>query len=224
MTGCAVQLGKVTDSETRRLGITQTAVGKYVVCELCPTKTPKTPYRPTQRGTAVTGSLPSMAGTPLVGNPSVSLAAITSNQPEAVERMNQRPGEESGVTSGADDDEKRPSETLMPLLTLRFPFDVARIQVEHKHELAEFAANVWPTLPIKSLVVSGHTDDIGPQAYNDSLALKRAENVAAVLRDLGIQEVRVEGKGRCCYVANNDTPQGRAKNRRAEIHLFTNPR
>jgi outer membrane protein OmpA-like peptidoglycan-associated protein len=138
--------------------------------------------------------------------------------------MTQRPGEANGATSSADDAGKRLPATSQPLLTLRFPFDVARLQAEHRQELAEFAANVWPTLQVKSLVVVGHTDDIGPQAYNDSLALKRAENVASVLRELGVRPVHTEAEGKCCYVADNETPQGRALNRRAEIRLFVNPK
>lgn len=111
-----------------------------------------------------------------------------------------------------------------PLLTLRFPFDVSRIRPEHQRLLAEFAKNTWPALRRKSLLVVGYTDDIGPKRYNDLLARKRAESVARALRELGIQPVQIEAKGKCCYVADNETPQGRALNRRAEIHLFFHPK
>lgn len=109
-----------------------------------------------------------------------------------------------------------------PLLTLTFPFDVWRIQPEHRQLLAGFASEVWPTLQRKSLLVVGYTDDIGPDRYNQILARKRADSVTRALRDLGINAVRIEAKGKCCYVAVNETPQGRAQNRRAEIHLFSN--
>ncbi|MDY0038558.1 MAG: OmpA family protein, partial [Zoogloea oleivorans] len=109
-----------------------------------------------------------------------------------------------------------------PLMTLRFPFDVSRIQPEHRQLLAGFANEVLPTLQRKSLLVVGYTDDIGPDHYNQLLARKRADSVAKALRDLGIDAARIEAKGKCCYVADNETPQGRAQNRRAEIHLFSN--
>lgn len=109
-----------------------------------------------------------------------------------------------------------------PLLTLRFPFDVWHLQPEHRKQLGAFVNDVWPTLQGNALLVVGYTDDIGPARYNWILARKRADSVARALRDLGVHPVRIKGKGRCCYVEDNETPQGRAANRRAEIHLIVN--
>ncbi len=109
-----------------------------------------------------------------------------------------------------------------PLLTLIFPFEVSRTQPEHRQLLTGFASEVWHARQRKSLLVIGYTDDIGPDRYNQLLARKRADSVAKALRALGIDAVCIEAKGKCCYVADNETPQGRAQNRRAEIHLFSN--
>lgn len=87
--------------------------------------------------------------------------------------------------------------------------------------LADFATNTWPTLVAKSLLIVGYTDDIGPKHYNDKLARKRAESVAAVLYELGISDIRIEAEGKCCYIADNATATGRAQNRRVDLIVQT---
>lgn len=75
-----------------------------------------------------------------------------------------------------------------------------------------------------TLRIIGHTDDIGSAAFNDRLARRRAEFVAAWLKRHGVKNpMRIEAQGKCCYVAPNDSDKGRAANRRAEIH-FINPK
>lgn len=194
--------------EISRLGIEQATGGRYVVCDTCPTRTAKTPWRSSEgssseitRSDAASSAKPSTsAGMALgTGGPSMS--------------SNAKDNTDSNTATTA---------TAKPLLTLRFPFDVSRIQPEHRQLLAQFASEVWPTLQRKALLVIGYTDDIGPDRYNQLLARKRANSMAKALRDLGIDSVRIEATGKCCYVADNETPQGRAQNRRAEIHLFSN--
>ena len=68
--------------------------------------------------------------------------------------------------------------------------------------------------------ITGHTDDIGGSHFNERLALRRAEFVAAWLKRRGIRiPMEVEAKGKCCYLAPNDTDDGRAANRRVEVVL-----
>lgn len=68
--------------------------------------------------------------------------------------------------------------------------------------------------------ITGYTDDIGDKNYNDRLALRRARFVATWLKRHGIRNpMEVEAKGKCCYVATNETDDGRAANRRAEVVL-----
>jgi outer membrane protein OmpA-like peptidoglycan-associated protein len=74
----------------------------------------------------------------------------------------------------------------------------------------------------KTLVeVSGHTDNTGADAYNQSLSEKRAGAVASYLQAQGIQQVRflVVGLGETHPIADNNTEAGRAQNRRVEIML-----
>ncbi|MCK7344424.1 OmpA family protein [Enterobacter kobei] len=72
------------------------------------------------------------------------------------------------------------------------------------------------------IVVSGHTDNTGNPQLNQMLSLKRAEAVRNWMRDTGdVPEscFAVQGYGESRPVATNDTPEGRALNRRVEISL-----
>ncbi|MBW9431041.1 OmpA family protein [Atlantibacter hermannii] len=72
------------------------------------------------------------------------------------------------------------------------------------------------------IVVAGHTDNTGDDKSNQVLSLKRAESVRDWMRDTGdVPEscFAVQGYGEERPVATNDTPEGRALNRRVEISL-----
>ncbi|HCI6202531.1 TPA: OmpA family protein [Klebsiella quasipneumoniae subsp. quasipneumoniae] len=72
------------------------------------------------------------------------------------------------------------------------------------------------------IVVAGHTDSIGNDRSNQQLSLKRAEAVRDWMRDTGdVPEscFAVQGYGESRPVASNETPDGRAQNRRVEISL-----
>ena len=67
--------------------------------------------------------------------------------------------------------------------------------------------------------VEGHTDNIGSEKYNLNLSKKRAESIKAYLVGKGIDESRITsiGYGFSKPRAGNDTKEGRALNRRAEL-------
>ncbi|HCI5982158.1 OmpA family protein [Klebsiella sp. HSTU-Sny5] len=72
------------------------------------------------------------------------------------------------------------------------------------------------------IVVAGHTDSIGEEKANQLLSLKRAESVRDWMRDTGDVPdscFAVQGYGESRPIATNDTPEGRALNRRVEISL-----
>ncbi|MEK7744938.1 MAG: OmpA family protein, partial [Elusimicrobiota bacterium] len=76
------------------------------------------------------------------------------------------------------------------------------------------------------LRVVGHTDNVGGKEYNYWLSQKRAESVKGALIELGIlgEHIRAKGYGLEKPVASNDTPEGRAKNRRVDIVVLQTPR
>ncbi|CAI8788339.1 OmpA family protein [Kosakonia quasisacchari] len=72
------------------------------------------------------------------------------------------------------------------------------------------------------IVVAGHTDNTGNPGLNQMLSMKRAEAVRGWMRDTGdVPEscFAVQGYGQRRPIATNDTPEGRALNRRVEISL-----
>ena len=70
--------------------------------------------------------------------------------------------------------------------------------------------------------IYGYTDSTGSEAYNLTLSEKRASSVARYLESQKVvsQRIVTRGKGESNPVASNDTPEGRALNRRVEIVLI----
>jgi outer membrane protein OmpA-like peptidoglycan-associated protein len=71
----------------------------------------------------------------------------------------------------------------------------------------------------RPILVEGHTDNEGTRAYNDSLSAARAEAVADAHVARGVPAARIRTKGMAYLqpIASNDTPEGRALNRRVDI-------
>jgi outer membrane protein OmpA-like peptidoglycan-associated protein len=71
------------------------------------------------------------------------------------------------------------------------------------------------------IVIAGYTDGSGPKENNAKLAEDRAKTVSHYFIEKGISEERITAGGLplCCYVASNDTEEGRARNRRAEVFI-----
>jgi outer membrane protein OmpA-like peptidoglycan-associated protein len=69
--------------------------------------------------------------------------------------------------------------------------------------------------------VAGHTDSTGSRAYNMSLSERRAGSVVSYLSSKGVARERMisVGAGPDHPVDTNDTPEGRAQNRRVEITI-----
>jgi Outer membrane protein and related peptidoglycan-associated (lipo)proteins len=75
-----------------------------------------------------------------------------------------------------------------------------------------------PNLKVR---VAGHTDSVVGKSYNLDLSRRRAHSVTAYLQSKGIASGRLQsvGYGMERPVATNDTPSGRAKNRRTECEI-----
>jgi outer membrane protein OmpA-like peptidoglycan-associated protein len=67
--------------------------------------------------------------------------------------------------------------------------------------------------------IAGHTDSVGDPSANKTLSQRRAESVADLLKSGGANAARLTavGYGQEKPVASNDTPEGRAENRRIEF-------
>jgi outer membrane protein OmpA-like peptidoglycan-associated protein len=69
--------------------------------------------------------------------------------------------------------------------------------------------------------IIGHTDSTGDAAYNQQLSEARASSVSRYLQSHQVlsQRIVTRGMGESSPIASNDTPEGRALNRRVEIVL-----
>lgn len=78
--------------------------------------------------------------------------------------------------------------------------------------------------PDRSVVIEGHTDNVGSDEMNQSLSQRRADSVRSYLMQRGIQSSRLSasGMGESHPVADNDSVGGREQNRRVEI-IIENP-
>ncbi len=71
------------------------------------------------------------------------------------------------------------------------------------------------------VIVDGYTDNTGTVKYNRGLSLRRAQAVKNKLKSMGInpKRVKIVGHGASNPAAENDTEEGKRKNRRAVMHL-----
>jgi OmpA-OmpF porin, OOP family len=90
-------------------------------------------------------------------------------------------------------------ETYVVLSDALFPFDKAdpaSMLVGGKERLAEVAKRLKAYSSIETLSITGHTDRLGTDAYNDALSARRATSTLAYLESLGIKATKTETKGR----------------------------
>jgi OOP family OmpA-OmpF porin len=102
-------------------------------------------------------------------------------------------------------------------------FESGKAVVEPRYrsllEKVSRAANVFPR---SQIIIEGHTDSYGSDETNMSLSRQRAEAVSSYLTsEFGIPAFRMSavGYGETRPIANNETPQGRARNRRIDIRI-----
>ena len=75
-------------------------------------------------------------------------------------------------------------------------------------------------LSTRQITIIGRTDNTGPLAFNESLALARALAVRDHLLSTHPKltpTLSVKARGNCCFIAANDTLAGRTQNRRVEL-------
>ncbi len=101
-----------------------------------------------------------------------------------------------------------------------FGFDTSSISDAAQTEIGKIVEDVPDGA---SVTITGYTDDVGEDDYNEKLATERAQAVEKVLARVRIDlDLTAEGRGAADPVAPNakggeDNPEGRAKNRRVEI-------
>jgi outer membrane protein OmpA-like peptidoglycan-associated protein len=111
----------------------------------------------------------------------------------------------------------QPDESLTKQVVVQFAFGDATLTPAARALIDEVAK---PLASARRIAISGRTDSLGPQQGNQLLASARANAVRDHLRARYphlAPAVTLEAQGACCYAASNETPAGRALNRRVEV-------
>jgi outer membrane protein OmpA-like peptidoglycan-associated protein len=109
----------------------------------------------------------------------------------------------------------------LKLNNIYFDFDKYDLRPESYTELDRLYRFLEGNPSIK-LEISAHTDSKGTDEYNIALSQHRAESVVSYLTGKGIVQERLiaKGYGKSRPVADNETEEGRAKNRRVEMLII----
>jgi len=106
--------------------------------------------------------------------------------------------------------------------TALFDFDKSVLKPEGKAELRKLGEYIkGKGVQVVDIDVIGHTDSIGTDEYNQNLSEERAAAVKNFLTSEGVNGsiIDASGQGESNPVADNSTDEGRAKNRRVEVHV-----
>lgn len=111
-------------------------------------------------------------------------------------------------------------------LVLYFDFDAATLTPRTERQL-EIVSDLLRLDPDKQLKISGHTDALGTEDYNEKLSAERAVSVRDFLIKCGVEPAQIVtvGKGQSqprrpnFTESGEDNPEGRRANRRSEIYL-----
>jgi outer membrane protein OmpA-like peptidoglycan-associated protein len=191
------------------------------------TSTSNDPNRKTKRGAAIGAVVGAVAGA-VIGNQSgnnrtgaVIGAATGAAVGAAVGRRMDK--QEAELRQIENVEVTRPSEGEINVrLTndILFDYDSFALRSTSRDTLDDLAAN-FTQYPDNQIIVEGHTDSSGSDAYNQRLSEQRASAVADYLIERGVRAgaITVYGYGEMRPKASNDTAEGRQLNRRVEINI-----
>ena len=103
---------------------------------------------------------------------------------------------------------------------VNFDHDSFRIKPESYALLDNFGNALNGGLSEAVIIVAGHTDSDGTDAYNHMLSIRRAQSVVDYLlyrHRIDAQRLVVKGYGEAFPISDNYTAKGKAKNRRVEF-------
>ena len=105
---------------------------------------------------------------------------------------------------------------------VHFEFDKARLMLDSKTVMSNVAKSL-NNEPDVRIIIAGHTDSLGSDVYNKRLSQERAQSVVDFLISQGIDSSRLRavGYGESKPVADNNTEEGRERNRRVELQVIS---
>jgi OOP family OmpA-OmpF porin len=101
-----------------------------------------------------------------------------------------------------------------------FDFDKSNIKPEAA-KILDRLVSFMKENTARTVTLSGHTDSVGTEAYNQKLSERRVASVRDYVVKQGIDGKRISGQGfgESKPIADNKTKEGRSKNRRVEIKV-----
>lgn len=136
--------------------------------------------------------------TPVVDKPIPAVTPVTPAKPDPVCKLNKT-----------------------TLRNIHFAFDRDEIRPD-SFRILDAAVKLLKDSPYADVLIVGHTDSRGTDAYNVDLSQRRADRVREYLIQHGVAPERIttEGAGEAQPVASNDNDDGRWLNRRIEFHVL----
>ena len=103
-----------------------------------------------------------------------------------------------------------------------FGFDSSTLRAQARNNLGDLARVLAADSEDYEILVAGHTDNSGAEAYNQTLSERRAAAASDFLVTSGIpsSQIRIEGLGALEPLASNENPAGQQANRRVEVAIF----
>ena len=133
------------------------------------------------------------------------------------------------MINGFEDDDGCPDEgpaqvvvedgKIKVLATIRFKTGSDELEDDSKPVMDQLVLTIRSRQDIRRIRIEGHTDDTGSREFNMKLSQQRANAVKRYMTESGIKGSRLEavGYGPDKPIADNDTEEGRATNRRVEF-------
>jgi OmpA-OmpF porin, OOP family len=103
-----------------------------------------------------------------------------------------------------------------------FGFDQAVLRNEDRQRLDGVLSQIKNLPENATIQITGYTDSVGSEEYNKGLSMRRAQaaqEYLATTKGVDPNRIVISGMGESNPVASNDTAEGRAMNRRAEIEI-----
>lgn len=109
---------------------------------------------------------------------------------------------------------------IIALKGVTFEFDKTRLRPDAQ-TILDWATDILKKYPDMQVEVAGHTDSLGSDAYNQKLSEGRASAVRDYFVEKGVTNtLTVKGYGEAEPVADNDSDEGRERNRRVELRIL----
>lgn len=151
----------------------------------------------------------------------LSLAACATSSPRkaSLEEIPARPAERAEPTAVISEEATVAPTAPLPctLTRVHFAFDSTQLDESARDALAGTAKCIAQK-KIPAVVIEGHADDRGTEAYNITLGQRRAEGVRGYLQKLGVgAAVEAVSFGEAYPIERTETEQAWFQNRRAEL-------